>query len=130
MSKKVKLLLLILILILAPFIYFWIRDVDQLNRVEEQGKCTPFNVEHSAERFSIFLKWETDEDCVGYAKYSLLASGDSWINVLNGEEFVLSKEHSVEINDLKPGTDYYISIISNGEMYGENDSPLMIRTKD
>lgn len=130
MKKQISSLLIILILILAPFAYFWHRDVSTLGVQTGASLCTPYNLSTEVDRFSIRLEWQTEVDCVSYLEYSLLANGENSSTVVGEDGIILLMDHTAEIRDLKPGTDYYVRIISNGQAYGDNGSPLLIRTKD
>ncbi len=130
MEKLIKYILIILLIALIPFIYFWVRDVGNLNKSENVESCIPYDLIIDSNRFSFTAFWKTKNECVGYIKLTDSIKSDSWDSFVGEGELNIKNEHSITVEDLKPGKDYYFSIVSDGIIYGEDGFPIKVRTDD
>lgn len=130
MNRVVTSILVIVVMLFTPFAYFWIRDVRPLNEDLVDDACAPYDLQVDTERFSIEITWKTSKECVSYLKYTQNVTSSNWETVIGQNELDLGTDHKARITELKPATNYFVGIVSDGKLYGENGIPLRLRTSD
>lgn len=130
MNKVLRFLIALNVLAIVPLAYFYYRDSikPDVAGVNVEA-CVPYNLEFTEiGQNNIVVNWDTAGDCVSYLRYSL--SFDDEGQILTGEEgYLPSSSHRVVVDGLKPGSSYYIYIVSEGLKYGQDGEPYYVTTE-
>lgn len=129
MNKAIFLVFIISLTVTTIFLYFFYRDVILANSNSIVKSCSPSSVEiQDLGKTSFEVKWKTGNECVGYVKYG--ESIDSLdYTVTDQDETEKKNDHAIKIEDLDPGTSYYLVFYSDGKSYGYEGSPMLVTTK-
>lgn len=89
------------------------------------SSCTPYNVfvSKGTEDYSAVIEWYTKGKCVGFVRYGKDMNDMENISLdsLGGNR---GNSHKVVIEGVVTTTRYYYLIVSDGQSYGNNGSPL------
>lgn len=128
MNKVLIALIGVSLTILTTMSYFYYRDV-VIAKEEIPSGCAPYNLKVSnITKVSAEVSWETGSVCSGFVKSGLSKDLIDKSHIGDGG-YVGKTDHSVTVENLRPETIYYLSIFSNGELYGINGQPVQIETK-
>lgn len=130
MSKYLYYLLGLVLLITFVLGALFLRDVYENKQLTELAACTPYNIEFSEQTSaSIVVSWTTKSNCTGLVKYGEQRDNIVFVASEVGDSSAKT-DHSVNVDNLKAGVEYYLLIISDGKEYGSNGSPVTVSGKD
>lgn len=88
--------------------------------------CAPVNFSSKEINSAFYLKWNTKEECTGFVRYGS-KKGDYSYLALDEKGVVKLNEHSVKLNGINKGDQYYFVIISNDKVYGLEDEAILLK---
>jgi len=122
MNKKRLTILVSIVLIVLGLLSVFVFKVRGSGERSLVSGCVPYNVVISKEdQYQASIKWNTEEECLGYVTYG---DGRNSLDFIAVDSKTLSaKEHTVTLK-LLPSQNYYFLIYSGDKAYGNKGVPL------
>jgi hypothetical protein len=74
------------------------------------------------------ITWHTDKPQTGAVRIALDKAMTENSRVITATDLQITTDHFISINQLEPGTNYYLEVLSGADWYNLNGEPLLIAT--
>lgn len=123
MNKKRLTILVSIVLIVLGLLFVFVFKARGSSERSLVSGCVPYNVVISKEdQYQASIKWNTEEECLGYVTYGDDRNSLDFIAV--DSKTLSAKEHTVTLKKLLPSQNYYFLIYSGDKAYGNKGVPL------
>lgn len=113
---------LITLSVIITLVVFKVSGSDTSQNISQ---CTPYNItiEKGEREFTAKINWMTKSECAGFVTYGDSSNTLSRVGVdtVNG---VKNRKHEVVLESLVSSKEYYFSIVSDSQNYGNNGLPI------